>query len=605
MMEAVAETTGIGNEPGAAAIAGAPEGSTPALSATDVPAGHGTAQEAHLVFNCQGCIVYAGRNLAALLHIDKERIRPGALVREVLTKVGALGPNAQELNVHDPWLAWVEHQQKDPGNTEPVGSSEFLLSAPGTQALQVTLDPFEQRYWLASFRAVVSGTKADEPLPAVATRDHLTGIANRLLLESMLDGAMASLGSGATEHTTLLFLDLDRFKVVNDTLGHAAGDALLKLVSDRLSHSLREGDTLARLGGDEFAILLGPTSSNNSAAGLAARIVDLIQRPYLIEGQVVNIGVSIGIAVAPGDGVSRDELLKSADLALYASKSAGRGTFHFFQPAMQERAQQRRSLELDLRKALLLRQFELQYQPQIDVETGLVTNFEGLLRWRHPQKGLMLPDEFMPLAEDLGLAAPIGEWMLKIACREAARWPETVTIALNISPLQFEMERFASSVERALVSAKLPGQRLEIEVSENILLRDERTVLATLEALQLLGVRVVMGGFGTGVASLSQLVNFPFNTIKIDRSLIASHENYGKSRAIVRAISALGHSLGISTLAEGVESREHLAHVRAEGCGGVGGFYCRQPILSSELPEFIATLFAGKIPTQIPSEGAA
>ncbi len=602
MIEAVPQAPATGSVPDPITPAGPPDGG----AATKEPgsqvdsAGHKSMHEVHLVINRDGCVVYAGRDLPALLRVDPTCLRPGASVRELFVPAGATQPNA-----HTPWLAWIDRQKGEGSGAEPMGSSEFLLYAPGTPDIEVTLDPFEGRYWLACFRMAVPAPKTEAALPPVATRDHLTGIANRFLLESVLDGAMGSLAGGATEHTTLMFLDLDRFKVVNDTLGHAAGDALLKLVSDRLSHALREGDTLARLGGDEFAILLGSASSKDSATGLATRIVDLIQRPYLIEGQVVNIGVSIGIAVAPGDGVTRDELLKSADLALYASKSAGRGTFHFFQPAMQQRAQQRRSLELDLRKALLLRQFELQYQPQIDVETGQVTSFEGLLRWRHPERGVLLPDEFMPLAEDLGLAPPIGEWMLKIACREASRWPDTVTIALNISPLQFEMGRFASSVERALASSNLPGARLEIEVSENILLRDERTVLATLEALQLLEVRVVMGGFGTGVASLSQLVNFPFNKIKIDQTLITSPNNDGKSRAIVRAISALGHSLGISTLAEGVESREHLDYVRAEGCGGVGGFYCRQPLPSSELAEFVANMFAGEPAKQTQSEGAA
>ena len=602
MIEAVPQEAATGSVPGTMTVARLPlEGPVAATPKSQtMPAGRDSPQEGHLVFHRDGRIVYAGRHLPTLLRMDSTCLRPGAMVHEVFTPAGAAQPNA-----HTPWLAWIDGQNPHGSEAELIGSSEFLLSAPGTPDLELALDAFDGRYWLASFRPAASASGIGEALPPVATRDHLTGIANRFLLESVLDGAMASLAGGATEHTTLMFLDLDRFKVVNDTLGHAAGDALLKLVSDRLSHALREGDTLARLGGDEFAILLGSTSSKDSATGLATRIVDLIQRPYLIEGQVVNIGVSIGIAVAPGDGVTRDELLKSADLALYASKSAGRGTFHFFQPAMQERAQQRRSLELDLRKALLLRQFELQYQPQINVETGQVTSFEGLLRWRHPERGLLLPDEFMPLAEDLRLAAPIGEWMLKIACREASRWPDSVTIALNISPLQFEMERFAKSVQSALVASKLPGSRLEIEVSENILLRDERTVLATLEALQRLEVRVVMGGFGTGVASLSQLVNFPFNKIKIDRTLTTSRNNDGKSRAIVRAISALGHSLGISTLAEGVESREHLDYVRAEGCGGVGGFYCSQPLPSSELPEFVAGLFAAKSPTPIQSEGAA
>ena len=399
------------------------------------------------------------------------------------------------------------------------------------------------------------------------------------------------MAAGEVPGVTLFFLDLDRFKIVNDTLGHAVGDTLLRLVSGRLEHSLRDSDTLARLGGDEFAVMLASSPGKDAAADLAMRIIDMLQRPYLIDGNVVNIGASIGIAVAPEDGATRDQLLKSADLALYQSKAAGRGVFHFFQPAMQEKALRWRSLELDLRKAMVLRQFELHYQPQIDVETETVIGLEGLLRWRHPKRGLVMPGDFIALAEELGLANPIGEWVLKTACREATRWPDSVTIAVNVSPLQFEMGKFAASVEKALSVAGLPGSRLEIEVTENILLRDGQTVLKTLTALRALGVRVAMDSFGTGVASLSQLVNFPFDKIKIDRSLIALQQDDSKNRAIVRAISALGHSLGISTLAEGVETAEHLAQVRSEGCNTVQGFYYSKAVPSSELADLVSNLF--------------
>ncbi len=317
-----------------------------------------------------------------------------------------------------------------------------------------------------------------------------------------------------------------------------------------------------------------------------------LRGPFLIDGNVINVGASIGLASAPQDGATREALLKSADLALYYSKAAGRGTYHFFEPAMQERALARRTLELDLRKALVLRQLELHYQPQIDVETGSVIGLEGLLRWRHPKRGLVPPGDFISLAEELGLAVPIGEWVLKTACREATRWPDSVTVAVNVSPLQFEAGNFAQSVQRALTAAGLSGNRLEIEVTENILLRDGHAVLATLKELRTLGVRVAMDSFGTGVASLSQLVNFPFDKIKIDRSLIALQQTDGRNRAIVRAISALGHSLGISTLAEGVETAEHLAHVRAEGCNSVQGFYYSKAVPSGELAAIVPQLFA-------------
>ncbi len=458
--------------------------------------------------------------------------------------------------------------------------------------------------WLASLKEEPVNDAIVEREHSSALRDHLTGIGSRLFFEQKLEDALAKLTDGEEESASLLFIDLDRFKAVNDTLGHAVGDALLRLVSDRLRQALRENDVLARLGGDEFAVLLNGSSERGATAALAARIIDLIQRPYLIDGHVINVGASIGLAVAPENGQTRAELLSSADLALYQSKAAGRGTYHFFETAMLERAQSRRALELDLRKALLLRQFELHYQPQIEVETESVIGLEGLLRWRHPARGLLLPGDFLPLAEELGLAVPIGDWILKTACREAVRWPSSVTIAVNISPLQFETGKFAHSVARALTTAGLPGQRLEIEVTESILLRDGQAVLATLKDLRELGVRVAMDSFGTGVASLSQLVNFPFDKIKIDRSLIAVQQVNSRSRAIVRAISALGHSLGISTFAEGVETAEHLAHVRAEGCHSVQGFYYSKAVPSAELSTVIPQLFT-PTHTQLSGKGAA
>jgi len=402
-----------------------------------------------------------------------------------------------------------------------------------------------------------------------------------------------------------LFLDLDRFKVVNDTLGHAIGDALLRTVSERLESALRRDDVLARLGGDEFGILLASGSGKSDASALAMRLIDLIQRPYIIEGNVINVGASIGIATGPENGKTRDQLLKSADLALYHSKASGRGVFHFFEVGMEERAQKRRSLELDLRKAVILRQFELHYQPQIDVESQKTTALEALLRWRHPQRGLVHPGEFLSVAEEIGLAVPIGNWVLKTACKEATRWPASVTIAVNISPLQFEAGNFEKSVEQALRATGLPASRLQIEVTEDILSRDGETVLDTLNALHVLGVTVAMDNFGIGLASLSQLVNFPFDKIKIDRSLVSTELGEVKSRAIVRAISALGQSLGIPTLAEGVESSEHLAQVRSDGCQSVQGFYYSDAVPSSAVMDLLSTVSQSSAKQETASRGEA
>jgi predicted signal transduction protein with EAL and GGDEF domain len=310
----------------------------------------------------------------------------------------------------------------------------------------------------------------------------------------------------------------------------------------------------------------------------------------------MNVGASIGIAVAPRDGLTRGDLLRSADLALYYSKAAGRGVFHFFEPAMAEKAGQRQKLEFDLRKALVLRQFELHYQAQVDAEGGSILGLNALLRWRHPQRGMLLPVEFIQLAEEIGLAIPIGEWVLRRACRDATNWPESITVAVSVSPLQFESDKLASLVDRALQAVELPGSRLEIGVTEEILLSNNSSVLKTLTALKALGVKVVMNSFGTGVASLSQLVNFPFDKINIDPSLLVITQNDAKSRAILRAIAVLGDSLGIATLAGGVETSEQLMRVRSEGCSTVQGFYCTKAVPAGELAALFVPLIKGVSP---------
>ena len=417
--------------------------------------------------------------------------------------------------------------------------------------------------------------------------DRLTGAANREFFEQHLDGLLGACQEPLHREIWILFLDLDRFKAVNDTLGHGIGDCLLRLISERIHSALQDTDILARLGGDEFAVLFGRVNDRDHVAELARRLIDLVQRPCLIEGHIINVGLSIGIATAPQDGEFRHALLRSADLALYHSKNAGRGVFTFFTPEMAERAEQRRALELDLRKALVLRQLELHYQPQIDAELQRVTGMEALLRWRHPQRGLLLPPEFLPLAEEIGLSLPIGDWVLRTACRDALAWPGTLTIAINISPLQFENADFAKTVEKTLAATSLPASRLEIEVTEEILLRDPANISTSLEALRGLGVRVAMDSFGTGLASLSQLVNFPLDKIKIDRSVVGRAVGNNRTRAMLRAISALGQGLGIPTLAEGIESAKDLACIRFEGCDTVQGFYYSPALPARDLAAFL------------------
>ena len=373
-------------------------------------------------------------------------------------------------------------------------------------------------------------------------------------------------------------------------------DALLRLAAERLKASTRKRDIVARIGGDEFAILVQPSPSMEEPKAIAHRILDLVQRTYLIEGQLVNIGTSIGIAQAPEHGRDSATLLRSADLALYHSKMSGRGAYHFFDEQMERRAQARRTSELELRRALALRQLEVFYQPQVNTEIGRLVGFEALLRWRHPERGIIAPGDFLPLAEEIGLISPLGDWVLRTACREAMKWPSDVVIAVNASPLQFDSGNFADSVRRALALSGLPGERLEIEVTEGILLRNDETVVKILHDLRSMKVRIAMDDFGTGYASLSQLARFPFDKIKIDRSLAGFKGDNVKQRAIVRAITALGQSLGICTLAEGVEDADQIARLRQDGCHSVQGYFFGRPMPASQLEELIAQLHPGTSP---------
>jgi diguanylate cyclase (GGDEF)-like protein len=389
----------------------------------------------------------------------------------------------------------------------------------------------------------------------------------------------------------VMLVDLDRFKAVNDTLGHPIGDGLLRLVSKRLRAVLRPRDELARLGGDEFALLVSPAPDQGSLIQLATRIVDVLGRPYLIDGHLVNIGASVGVALAPRDGREHSQLLRSADLALYQAKKAGRGTFSVFEPDLDTRALARRSLEIDLRKALALREFELYYQPQVDLDTDQVVGFEALLRWRHPERGMVPPADFIPLAEELGLIVPIGEWVMREACRAATDWPSGLSVAVNVSPHQFaDPTRLVTMVANSLAASGLLGSRLEIEITESALLGNEEAVLAVLHRLRSMDVRIAMDDFGTGYSSLSQLHSFPFNKIKIDRSFVTDREDVAGQNAIIRAITGLGTSLGMTTIAEGVETADQLARIRAEGCTSVQGYLMSRPVPEGQINALVAEL---------------
>ena len=404
----------------------------------------------------------------------------------------------------------------------------------------------------------------------------MTDLPNRLQLRERLDEAVASTRKG--ENVAVLCLDLDRFKEINDTLGHTLGDAMLKAVGGRLRHCLGERDTIARLSADEFAVLQITGEQPFAATSLAGSIIETMSQPFDLNGQPVTVGVSIGIAVSSGNGSDADELLKNADLALHRAKAEGGSTYRFFETGMDADMQARCKLQFDLRKALSNGEFELHYQPVVNLERNEISGLEALLRWHHPERGRVSPAVFIPVAEETGLILPIGEWALRQACADAAAWPEHIKVAVNLSPAQFKSPNLVQMVFAALASSGLSAGRLELEITESVLLHDNAATVATLHQLRSLGVRIAMDDFGTGYSSLSYLRSFPFDKIKIDRCFVKDlADEDGGSLAILRAVSNLGSSLGMATTAEGVETQEQVDTVRAEGCTEMQGYFFSPP----------------------------
>jgi len=427
---------------------------------------------------------------------------------------------------------------------------------------------------------------AEARIVRLAQYDPLTDLANRTLFNQMLGEALTT-GRSRQPRVAVLCLDLDRFKSVNDTLGHPVGDLLLQQTADRLRHCVRTDDTIARLGGDEFAIVLARANDRDEVAKVADRIVKSLSAPFQLNRQEVSIGVSIGIALAPEHGQQAEDLLKRADMALYVAKGDGRGTFRFFLPEMDDRLQARRDLELNLRKAIAAREFVVHYQPQFNLGTNSYSGCEALVRWNHPGRGLILPGEFVPMAEEIGLIHILGDWILQEACREASHWPDHIRLSVNLSPVQFRRKGLLPSVMIALAGSGLPPHRLELEITESVLLQDSETNLQTLRDLRDLGVRIAMDDFGTGYSSLGYLRAFPWDRIKVDRTFVRDMMNDHQARTIVRTILDLGNSLGIMTTAEGVETQAQLDELRLLGCAEIQGFLLSRPKPGEELEPLI------------------
>jgi diguanylate cyclase (GGDEF)-like protein len=536
------------------------------------------------LYDSEARLQVVNRRFCEIFDISPELVHPGMTFDDIVALSVAAGNHGDQTVVdllaeRDRFLA-----QHETGNYFQQLSDGRIISI----AHRSTSDGGR----LVTCEDVTEQRRAESKIAFMARHDSLTNLPNRSLLAERIEQAIAQAGRGS--EFAVFCLDLDSFKQVNDTLGHPAGDELLRAVADRLRACVREIDTVARLGGDEFAIVQSCIHSSADAERLARRVVECVGAPYELNGHRAVIGCSVGISLAPGDGSTGERLLKNADVALYRAKADGRGTWRFFEPAMDASLQRRRALELDLREAMEKDEFELFYQPFYDLRSDQVNGFEALLRWRHPARGLVSPDQFIPIAEEIGLIIPLGKWVLRRACEQAVLWPDELKIAVNVSAAQFRGPGLIDVVADALATSRLPAHRLELEITESVLLASSAETLATLHKLRALGLHIALDDFGTGYSSLSYLRSFPFDKLKIDQSFVRDGAADNGSKLIVRAIISLGKSLGMRTIAEGVETVEQLNQMRAEGCNEAQGVLFSGPVPETEIAATIMTWRNGR-----------
>ncbi|NVN84460.1 MAG: EAL domain-containing protein [Rhodopseudomonas sp.] len=472
------------------------------------------------------------------------------------------------------------------------GANSYQQEVPDGRTIDVTRREMPGGGWVGTYEDVTQRRTAERQIVHMAEYDTLTDLPNRHLFQRTLKEMLQA--AGETDQLAIFCLDLDGFKGVNDMFGHAAGDELLRQVASRLVRCIGDQGMAARLGGDEFAVLQRGPCRPGGANALALIVTEALSAPYdLSENQVV-VGACIGIAISPGDASTSDDLLKCADMALYGAKAAGRGTHRFFEPEMNARVRARRQLEVDLRAALAEKQFEMFYQPIVSVSSNEVIAFEALIRWRHPGRGMVSPAEFIPVAEETGLIIPLGEWILRQVCADALSWPRHIRVAINLSPVQFRNPKLVQTVFSALATTHLEPGRLELEITETALLQDNESVLEMLHRLKSFGVQISMDDFGTGYSSLSYLRSFPFDKIKIDQSFVCGLGKQDDSLAIVRAAIGLGKNLGMTTLAEGVETDRQLRVLREEGCDEVQGFLFSRAVPLKETYQLLRLLQSSK-----------
>ncbi|TPI60544.1 EAL domain-containing protein [Mesorhizobium sp. B3-1-7] len=523
-----------------------------------------------LMYSAKGRLIVRNQRFLDLCNAKASDFALGMTHRQMLDKLIRLGIFAPlEIDVEvDKTKASLDAGQSRSSYRELVdGRTLFVLRR-----------PLAGGGWVATFEDVTERRRTEERMTHLAHHDTLTNLPNRSMFRDRLDQAL-----GEAKPLAILSLDLDRFKAVNDTFGHPAGDWLLQCVAKRLQHSVRSSkDVVARFGGDEFAIIQFGIRSVADAEKLAKRIVEIVGKPYRDKGREMHVGVSLGIALYPGDGHDADTLLTNADMALYRGKSEGRNVYRFFEPGMDALMRERRALEADLEAALSRREFELDFQPILDIGSGRIVGAEALMRWRSPSRGLVSPENFIPVAEETGLIVQLGDWALRKACNVAANWPPDMRMAVNVSAAQIKSGGFARSVIAALAFSGLPANRLELEITETVMMDESDAVLKTLSQLRGLGVRIALDDFGTGYSSLGYLRRFPVDKIKIDRSFTSDLDKRDTA-AIVRTVIGLGAELGITVTAEGVETEAQLDMLRKAGCGEAQGYLIGVPAKAAEV----------------------
>jgi diguanylate cyclase (GGDEF)-like protein len=550
-----------------------------------------------LMFDADMRLIFCNQGYVEMYGLSTEMGGGGCTLRDLLTHGVATGTF-----LGDP----DEYIEKLLGDLAKGKTCNDIVKAKDGRTFSIVNKPLSGGGCLATHEDITERQRTEERIVHMARHDALTDLPNRVLLRERLEHELKRVKRG--EMLAVLCLDLDRFKSVNDTLGHPVGDELLKVVSDRLRACTREPDTIARLGGDEFAIIMTAIQQPTDAAALARRIRESIVKPFHLDGHQIVVDISIGISVAPIDATTPDQLLKNADMALYGAKGDGRGTYRFFEPEMDARMKARRDLEMDLRNALMNNEFELYYQPLVNLETNEISSFEALLRWHHPKRGTISPAEFIPIAEETGLIIPVGEWVLRTACLETAKWPHDVKVAVNLSPAQLKSRNVVEVVMSALEDSGMPANRLQLEITESVLMQNTFGTLATLHKLRELGVQIAMDDFGTGYSSLSYLRSFPFDKIKIDRSFIQDISSAAEPLAIVHAVAGLAKCLNMVSTAEGVETQQQMETLQNVGCTEMQGYFFSQAKPAAEIiRNFLQPGMqgGGRIPTlQVKQAGA-